>query len=99
MWHGTKATKKKNFISPQWLRNIKAKNYPSWRPDVFFSKKKYSNLKFINDTNGNKILLTRNAKIKIISDNEEKFSLSVPFGSRIFFENKENVKANQLLAK
>ncbi len=49
MWHGTKATKKKNFISPQWLRNIKAKNYPSWRPDVFFSKKKYSNLKFIND--------------------------------------------------
>ena len=27
-WFGTKATKKKNFISPQWLRNIKAKNYP-----------------------------------------------------------------------
>ena len=30
---------KKNFISPQWLRNIKAKNYPRWRPDIFFSKK------------------------------------------------------------
>ena len=48
-WFGTKATKKKNFISPQWLRNIKAKNYPRWRPDVLFSKKKYSNLKIIND--------------------------------------------------
>ncbi|MDC3127812.1 hypothetical protein OA498_04045 [Candidatus Pelagibacter bacterium] len=48
-WFGTKATKKKNFISPQWLRNIKAKNYPSWRPDVLFSKKKYANLKFIDN--------------------------------------------------
>ena len=40
---------KKNFISPQWLRNIKGKKYPSWRIDTFFSKKKYSNLLFIND--------------------------------------------------
>ena len=48
-WFGTKAVKKKNFLSPQWLRNIKAKNYPKWRPDIFFSKKKYSNLKFINN--------------------------------------------------
>ena len=56
------------------------------------------NLKFINDTNDNKILLTRNAKIKIYSDNEEKVSLNIPFGSRILFENKDKVKANQLLA-
>ena len=48
-WFGTKAVKKKNFLSPQWLRNIKAKNYPKWRPDIFFSKKKYSNLKFIDN--------------------------------------------------
>ena len=27
-WLGTKAVKRKNFISPQWLRNIKGKNYP-----------------------------------------------------------------------
>ena len=26
IWFGTKACKKKNFISPQWLRNIKSKN-------------------------------------------------------------------------
>ena len=36
---GTKACKKKNFISPQWLRNIKGKKYPFWRFDIFFSKK------------------------------------------------------------
>ena len=60
--------------------------------------KRSDNFKFITDESGNKILLTRNAKIKICLDDEEKFSLSVPFGSRIFFEDGENVKANQLLA-
>ena len=48
-WLGTKAVKKKNFLSPQWLRNIKGKNYPKWRIDTFFSKKKYSNLYFVQD--------------------------------------------------
>ena len=48
-WLGSKAIKKKNFISPQWLRNIKGKNYPKWRLDVLFSKKKYSNLFFVNN--------------------------------------------------
>ncbi len=56
------------------------------------------NIKFISDSNKNKILLTRNAKFKIFSNNEEKFSLNIPFGSRIFFSDKETVKANQLLA-
>ena len=49
IWHGTRATKKKNLLSPQWLRNIKAKNYSKWRLDTFFSKKKYSNLLFIKN--------------------------------------------------
>ena len=39
IWQGTKATKSKNFLSPQWLRNIKGKKYPKWRIDTFFSKK------------------------------------------------------------
>ncbi|PPR45678.1 MAG: DNA-directed RNA polymerase subunit beta' [Alphaproteobacteria bacterium MarineAlpha5_Bin7] len=56
------------------------------------------NLKFINDSNGNKILLTRNAKIKIFSNNEEKFSFSIPFGSRVLFDNNDSVKSNQILA-
>ena len=49
LWQGTRAIKKKNFLSPQWLRNIKGKNYPMWRLDAFFSKKKYSNIKFVKD--------------------------------------------------
>ena len=48
-WQGTKGTKFKNFISPQWLRNIKGKKYPKWRVDVLFSKKKYSNLSFVKN--------------------------------------------------
>ncbi len=49
IWFGTKGIKKKNLISPQWLRNIKAKNYPKWRLDTYFSKKKYTNLSFIKN--------------------------------------------------
>ena len=49
IWQGTKGIKFKNFISPQWLRNIKGKKYPKWRLDVLFSKKKYSNLSFIKN--------------------------------------------------
>ena len=49
IWQGTKAVKKKNLISPQWLRNIKGKKYPNWRIDILFSKKKYSNLFFVKN--------------------------------------------------
>ena len=48
-WQGTKATRYKNFLSPQWLRNIKGKKYPKWRIATFFSKKKYTNLIFIEN--------------------------------------------------
>ena len=49
VWAGSKAVKYKNFISPQWLRNVKSKKYSSWRIDTFFSKKKYSNLQYVSD--------------------------------------------------
>ena len=49
VWQGTKATKNKNFLSPQWLRNIKGKKYPKWRIDTFFSKKRYSNLIYVKN--------------------------------------------------
>ena len=48
-WIGSKATKRKNFLSPQWIRNIKGKKYSKWRVDVMFSKKKYSNLMFVEN--------------------------------------------------
>ena len=48
-WMGSKACKFKFLESPQWLRNIKGKNYPKWRLDTWFSNKKYSNLCFIKN--------------------------------------------------
>ena len=46
---GTRACKKKNLISPQWLRNIKRKKYPNFRIDTLFSKVKYTNIKMIKN--------------------------------------------------
>ena len=48
-WFGSKACKKKNFLSPQWLRNIKSKQYPKWRFDLWFSKRKYNNNFYVED--------------------------------------------------
>ena len=42
-WHGSKICLKKNFKSPQWLRNLKFKKYPFWRID------KIRNLQIIQD--------------------------------------------------
>ena len=48
-WAGTKACRKKDLLSPQWLRNIKEKKYPFFRLDTFFSDKKYIDIKIVND--------------------------------------------------
>lgn len=49
IWSGSKACRKKYLKSPQWLRNIKDKKYSFFRIDTFFSKKKYINIKFIEN--------------------------------------------------
>ena len=48
-WFGSKACKKKNFISPQWLRNVRQKKYPFWRFDTLFSKKKYIDVHIVDN--------------------------------------------------
>jgi beta-1,4-mannosyl-glycoprotein beta-1,4-N-acetylglucosaminyltransferase len=48
-WMGTKICKKKDLLSPQWLRNIKPKKYSFWRLDTLFSQKKFININFINN--------------------------------------------------
>jgi len=48
-WVGSKACKKKNLKSPQWLRNIKDKIYPKWRVDILFSEKKYNDIFFVEN--------------------------------------------------
>jgi beta-1,4-mannosyl-glycoprotein beta-1,4-N-acetylglucosaminyltransferase len=48
-WYGSRACKKRNFVSPQWLRNTKHRKYPFWRLDTIFSKKKYSSIHYVED--------------------------------------------------
>ena len=48
-WHGTRACKKRNLLSPQWLRNIKAKKISILEIRFIFSKKKYTNLFFVKN--------------------------------------------------
>ena len=48
-WFGTKGCKKKNLINFDWLRNIKAKKYPFYRIDTFFSKTKYADINIIKN--------------------------------------------------
>ena len=62
-------------------------------------KVKFENIKIIEDKFKNKIVLSRNAKIKIISGDEEKFSSNVPFGSKLLVSDNEGVKINQTLAE
>ena len=49
IWVGSKACKMKTLQSPQWIREIKNKNYGWWRIDIFFSNRKYSNILFVED--------------------------------------------------
>ena len=49
IWCGSKSCKMKNFLFPQWLREIKDKKYPLWRIDTIFSNKKYNNVHFVEN--------------------------------------------------
>ena len=48
-WYGSRACKKSDLKSPQWLRNIKSKQYPKWRIDLLFSKTKHNDIFFIEN--------------------------------------------------
>ena len=49
IWVGSKACKMKNLESPQWIRDIKDRKYNWWRFDTYFSKRKYSNILFVEN--------------------------------------------------
>ena len=49
IWYGSRLCKFGKLLSPQWLRNIKAKNYPLWRIDALFSNKKYFSNNFVKN--------------------------------------------------
>tara|TARA_A100001015_G_scaffold271365_1_gene324874 strand:+ start:639 stop:1511 length:873 start_codon:yes stop_codon:yes gene_type:complete len=89
IWYGSKAIKKKNFFSAQWLRNIKSKRYPPWRLDIFFSKKKYKNIKFIEDGGWHFTCIKKPREI------HEKL---LTFAHHQDYEN-SNIKLNELIKK
>ncbi len=60
---------------------------------------KFENIKLIEDRFKNKIVLTRNAKIKITDEKNDKFSTNIPFGSKLLVNEDENVEANKILAE
>ena len=60
-WTGTKGCKKRDIISPQWLRNVKDRKYIFFRFDTFFSMTKYMNIKII-DNGGWHFTNLKNAK-------------------------------------
>jgi len=48
-WYGSRVCRKKDFISPQWLRDTKHKKYPPWRLDIILSKTKYSSIHYVEN--------------------------------------------------
>tara|TARA_B100001027_G_scaffold196041_1_gene152691 strand:- start:30 stop:899 length:870 start_codon:yes stop_codon:yes gene_type:complete len=48
-WTGSRACKKKNLLSPQWIRDVKPRKYSKWRLDTYFSKHKYSNITLVDN--------------------------------------------------
>ena len=59
---------------------------------------KLENIKIIEDKFKNKIVLSRNGKIKIIDENDEKYSSNIPFGSKLFVNDGDKVENNQTLS-
>tara|TARA_B000000475_G_C15574036_1_gene273530 strand:- start:40 stop:459 length:420 start_codon:yes stop_codon:yes gene_type:complete len=49
IWTGTKACKRKNLKTPQWLRNIKDRKFSFYRLDTVFSKTKYVDVKLVEN--------------------------------------------------
>ncbi len=60
---------------------------------------KFENVKIIQDKFKNKIVLSRNAKLKIVTNDEDKFTSNIPFGSKLMVEENESVKVNKVLAE
>jgi len=68
-WYGSRACRKKNFISPQWLRNIKTKRRPIWK----FYKPKEPQLIFDGGWHFSFLKKPKDIAIKIKSYSHQEF--------------------------
>ncbi len=62
-------------------------------------KIKLENIKIIEDRFKNKIVLSRNGKIKIVDKNIDNYSSNIPFGSKLLVNDGDEVENNQILAE
>ncbi len=60
---------------------------------------KLDNIKIIEDKFKNKIVLSRNGKIRILDESLEKYSSNIPFGSKLFVNDGDKVNSNDILAE
>ncbi|MDC3112840.1 DNA-directed RNA polymerase subunit beta' [Pelagibacteraceae bacterium] len=60
---------------------------------------KLENIQIIEDKFKNKIVLSRNGKIKIVDENSDKYSSNIPFGSKLLVNEGDKVENNQILAE
>ncbi|MDC3156404.1 DNA-directed RNA polymerase subunit beta' [Pelagibacteraceae bacterium] len=60
---------------------------------------KLENIKIIEDKFKNKIVLSRNGKIRIVDENIDKYSSTIPFGSKILVNDGDIVENNKILAE
>ncbi len=60
---------------------------------------KLDNIKIIEDKFKNKIVLSRNGKIRIVDENIDKYSSTIPFGSKILVNDGDKVENNKILAE
>ena len=57
------------------------------------------NIKIIEDRFKNKIVLSRNGKIKIVDEKTENYTSNIPFGSKLLINDGDKVEINQILAE
>jgi len=60
---------------------------------------KLENINIIEDLFKNKIVLSRNGKIRIIDESSEKYYSNIPFGSKLLVNDGDKVENNQILAE
>ena len=48
-WYGTRAFKKKNLTTIQWMRHVKPKKYGWWRIDLLWKKDKYRSINIVEN--------------------------------------------------
>ena len=60
---------------------------------------KFENVKIIEDRFKNKIVLSRNGKVKILDEGNDKFSSNIPFGSKILVNDGDKIESNKIIAE